>query len=676
MKWKDLKISVKLAVGFGNLVILLIIISSLCLVGFSSIKKAEHELAFQKNNAIFIVEKEIDHLNFARKVTDLFLLEEVTELNVKTDHTKCGLGKWMYSKKTEEMMQKDEHLAKLLNQLKAPHKAIHQSAIKIKGAYVAFDTSLDALLAERWIDHLEWIEKLGTSVLTNTPFKGGIDHNKCAFGRWYASYKATNPEFEKLLNQWDSPHKTLHNSAGKIVKAMEQENIDLAKKIYNKETLPALDELSGCYYNTMGWIDDQIEMQNASKKVFYTESLPAFNKTNNVLTKVIHHFEEKGQNAESYMESIMSQTRRNVLFLTIFAVILGISAAVVITRMLSGKLSLNAKFADNMAKGDFTQTLDIDQQDEIGILASSMKDMTSNLGNMLNEISRDIEILDSSSTGLSVISQKMNDGSKQTSQRAASVATASEEMSANMNSVSAATEQTSTNVGMVASATEEMSSTVNEIAQNSAQAREITEKAVLQAQNASEQVDTLGKSAKEISQVVGTINDISDQVNLLALNATIEAARAGEAGKGFAVVANEIKDLAKQTAEAAQEIKEKIGHTQDSTGKIVNEIEDISKVIEDINEIVATIATAVEEQAATTKEVAENVSQASMGIQEVTENVAQSSAVAKEIAQDIASVNQEADEMSSSSSQVNVNAGELSKLAEKSKEMVSKFKLP
>jgi len=127
-------------------------------------------------------------------------------------------------------MQKDEHLAKLLNQLKAPHKAIHQSASKIKATYMAFDISLAALLAKRWIDHLEWIKELGTSIVTNTPFKGGVDHQKCTFGKWYASYKATNPEFKKLLSQWDSPHKLLHSSAGKIVKAMEQEKQNLIWK--------------------------------------------------------------------------------------------------------------------------------------------------------------------------------------------------------------------------------------------------------------------------------------------------------------------------------------------------------------------------------------------------------------------------------------------------------------
>jgi methyl-accepting chemotaxis protein len=675
MKWKDLKIGTKLTIGFGSLLVLLIVVSLLTLFGFAEIKKANQELTQKKDSALFLVEKEIDHLGFVGKIKDLFLDQEVTTLTVKTDHTKCSLGQWLYSRETEKMMQKDKHLAGLITRVKIPHEKLHQSAAKIKVNYVAFDITLDSMLAERWIDHLVWIENLSSSLLTRTPFKGGVDAHQCAFGKWYYAHKASDPDLENLLNQWESPHDKLHISAGRIVKQMEQGDLDPAKDIYNKETLPALEELKGCYDRTMGWIDAQVQKQQGAVDIFNMETLPAVDSTRMLLKEITQSFEEQAKKSVFTMDSTMSRNRMLILVLTAAAVILGTFVATLIIRMIAGALSKSAQFADNMARGDFTQTLDIDQKDEIGILAGSMNNMTSNLGKMFREIRKDVEILDASSTELSAISRRMNDGSIKTSQRASSVATASEEMSSNMTSVSAATEQTATNVGMVASATEEMASTVNEIAQNSGRARGITDKAVLQAQQASKDVEELGDSAKEISKVVETINDISEQVNLLALNATIEAARAGEAGKGFAVVANEIKDLARQTAAAAQEIKGKITHTQESTGKIVHKIKDISQVIGDINDIVATIATAVEEQAATTREVSENVSQASHGIREVTENVAQSSSVAGEIARDIAVVNEEAKEISSSSKKVNMSAEDLSMLAEKLKKLVGRFKL-
>jgi methyl-accepting chemotaxis protein len=140
-------------------------------------------------------------------------------------------------------------------------------------------------------------------------------------------------------------------------------------------------------------------------------------------------------------------------------------------------------------------------------------------------------------------------------------------------------------------------------------------------------------------------------------------------------VANEIKELAKQTAEATLDIKRQIGGIQDSTGNTVTSIEQIGRVITDVNDIVATIATAVEEQSVSTKEIAENIAQVSNGIGEVNQNVAQSSQVAGDITRDITEVNQAADEMARSSSQVRLSAEELSTLAEQLTEMVGRFKI-
>ncbi len=313
--------------------------------------------------------------------------------------------------------------------------------------------------------------------------------------------------------------------------------------------------------------------------------------------------------------------------------------------------------------------------DELDKMAAWINTFVTRVARIIEDIAKDSEMLNNSSADLSSLSAQMSGGAENMAGKSHTVAAAAEEMSSNMNSVAAAMEEAATNVGMVATATEEMTSTINEIAQNSEKASNITGEAVIQTQSASNKVDELGSAAHEIGKVVETITEISEQVNLLALNATIEAARAGEAGRGFAVVANEIKDLAKQTAEATLEIKGKIGAIQGSTDATVSEIDQISKIINDVNEIVSTIATAVEEQSVTTKEIAGNVAQASQGIQEVNQNVAQSSTVSAEIASDIGGVNQSADEMSNSSAQVNLSAEELTKMGAKLNKMVGKFKI-
>jgi len=368
------------------------------------------------------------------------------------------------------------------------------------------------------------------------------------------------------------------------------------------------------------------------------------------------------------------KTAQNIMYgLLIVCALLVFTITFIIIKGITLPLAQGVNFAKKMSEGDFTQTLDINQKDEIGVLAGALNEMGKLLRNMFEDINNGVETLSSSSSELATISRQMTTGSEHTSGKANSVAAAAEEMATNMTSVSAATEQASTNLSMVAAASEEMSATITEIAQNSEKARDITDKAVSQAKSASAGINKLGRAADEIGKVTETITEISEQTNLLALNATIEAARAGEAGKGFAVVAGEIKELAKQTAAATLEIKEKIAGIQNSTTVTVTEIEQISKVINDVNEVVSTIAAAVEEQSTTSRDIAENVAQASQGIQEVTENVAQSSSVSSEIAKDISDVNQSASEMSNSSSQVNLSGDELSGLSKQLKEMVGRF---
>jgi methyl-accepting chemotaxis protein len=294
-------------------------------------------------------------------------------------------------------------------------------------------------------------------------------------------------------------------------------------------------------------------------------------------------------------------------------------------------------FAGRIADGDFSASLDIQRQDEIGALVSALNTMREDLADIMRNLKNSASGLTSASSELTAISSQMSSGSEQSSSRAVTVSAAAEEMSTNLANVAAAMEQSSTNTGMVATAAEQMTATINEIAQNAESARNTTRQAVDQSKSASEKMTALGEAAQAIGQVTEVITEISEQTNLLALNATIEAARAGEAGKGFAVVANEIKELAKQTAEATQAIKNQIDDVQSTTNATVTEIDQISKVIDGVNDIVGTIASSVEEQSAATKEIADNISQASHGIQEVNVNVTESSNAATEITRNIGS---------------------------------------
>ncbi|PID39288.1 MAG: chemotaxis protein [Proteobacteria bacterium] len=326
-------------------------------------------------------------------------------------------------------------------------------------------------------------------------------------------------------------------------------------------------------------------------------------------------------------------------------------------------------------EGDLTQQLEVNTRDEMGEMATWFNTFLGNQRTMIKDIADSATSLAQSSSDLASISRQMSADADEALGKSNTVAASAEEMSANVNSVAAAMEQAATNLNMVATATEQMTVSVGEIAQNSEKAREITGTAVSKAQGTSQKVDALGNAAQAISKVTEVITEISEQTNLLALNATIEAARAGEAGKGFAVVANEIKDLAKQTSEATQEIKKQIEEVQRSTQETVTDIGEISNVIGNVDEIVSSIATAVEEQSVTTREISDNIAQASSGIQEVNATVAQSSEATASISRDIIEVNQFSNEITNSSSQVKTSSEGLSTLAGLINDKVRKFKV-
>jgi len=348
------------------------------------------------------------------------------------------------------------------------------------------------------------------------------------------------------------------------------------------------------------------------------------------------------------------------------------------TRLVMRPFAVVTALAKAIADGDLQGTIPEKlrgRKDEVGQLATAMQTMGDSLRTLLGGISGGIHTLATSATELKVVSHRTASMTETMSDKASTVAAAAEEASANTMSIAAGMEQSSSSLSSVASATEEMSATVGDISSNTAKARAISEQATGQAQTISEQMQKLGQAAQEIGHVTETITNISAQTNLLALNATIEAARAGSAGKGFAVVANEIKELAKQTAEATEDIKAKIAGIQNSTGTAISDIGQIATVIKDVGMIVSSIAAAIEEQATVTRDVAGNIAQASAGVRDANERVSQTAEVSQSIARDIAGVNLAVTDIRQGGEHVQASADELSKLAEQLGAQVAQFRV-
>ena len=259
------------------------------------------------------------------------------------------------------------------------------------------------------------------------------------------------------------------------------------------------------------------------------------------------------------------------------------------------------------ASGDLTRELHVKGTDAIGQMGEA-------LSRFIGDLRLSMKAIGSNASALAAAAEELTAVSHQMSANA-------EETSAQANVVSAASEQVSRNVVTVATGTEEMGASIREIAGSAANASKVADNAVRVAESTNKIVSKLGISSAEIGKVIKVITSIAQQTNLLALNATIEAARAGEAGKGFAVVANEVKELAKETAKATEDISQKIEAIQADTAGSVNGIREIGEIIAQISDLQTTIASAVEEQTATTNEMARNVSEAAKGSSEIAQNI-------------------------------------------------------
>lgn len=314
------------------------------------------------------------------------------------------------------------------------------------------------------------------------------------------------------------------------------------------------------------------------------------------------------RDARDEQDAIERRTRIVLIFSAILGIAIGGATAALLARSVGRAIGRMVSMIQEIAANNLTiEDAEVTSQDELGNATVSLNQMKNNLRNVIGSIADTADQVASASEELSGTSQQITANSEETSMQAQVVSRASGEVNQSLQTV--------------ATGSEEMSASIQEIAKNAHESAKVATGAVRVAEETTQIVGKLGESSTEIGQVIKVITSIAQQTNLLALNATIEAARAGEAGKGFAVVANEVKELAKQTAKATEDISRKIEAIQGDTKNAVGAIVQISDVIKQVNDISNTIATAVEEQNATTTEMARNVSEAARGSSEITKNI-------------------------------------------------------
>jgi methyl-accepting chemotaxis protein len=315
------------------------------------------------------------------------------------------------------------------------------------------------------------------------------------------------------------------------------------------------------------------------------------------------------QTKQARLPAAALSARHTTIVAIVLMSVMALFAATYLSRKIVNPIHVALQRAEAIAQGDLTgDEITITSRDEVGDLTAAINKMSDSLKRMISSITEEAMHVGSASEELNSTSQQITANSEETSAQA--------------DVVSKAAQAVSQNLQTVATGAEQMGASIKEIAKNATEAAKVATSAVRVAETTTATVAKLGESSTEIGQVIKVITSIAQQTNLLALNATIEAARAGDAGKGFAVVANEVKELAKETAKATEDISRKIEAIQSDTRAAVEAIGTISGVIHQVNDISSTIATAVEEQNATTNEMSRNVSEAANGSSEITSNIA------------------------------------------------------
>jgi methyl-accepting chemotaxis protein len=391
------------------------------------------------------------------------------------------------------------------------------------------------------------------------------------------------------------------------------------------------------------------------------------------------------------------------IVILVIVIIVSVGLGLFLTFSITSPLTLVVGAISKMEKGDMTSRASLERTDELGVLSKALDAMSSKLQSIFRNLRQNADTLAGSAEELSSVGRQIASGAEESVAQSTSVASTTEQTSVNINAmasgaeeaavnaneVASAAEQMSANMNTIAAAIEEMSASISQISSNAGEASKVANQATVKSGEATSAMGKLGTAAKEIGQVTDVIKKIADKTNLLALNATIEAASAGEAGKGFAVVAGEIKELANQSAQSADDIARRIEGIQVGTSEAVTVIKDVSEIIVKINQSVEAISGHVSQQTRASNEIASNVAQANSGAKRVAGAIGEVAKGSKDIArnageaakganmvnQNVSGMAQAAKDSVQGAKQINQGASELASIAGDLKNTMSQFKV-
>ena len=574
IKFKKLTVGLKIRLGFGVVLTLLTLLAAWSYIGTGTVTK-NAEIAIYGNRLDgLLAQKEVDHLNWARQVTELITNDDVTTLDVETDHRKCAFGKWLYGEERGAAEKMVPGLAPLLKKIEEPHKNLHASAVEIEKDYRHVDHRLGWFLRERKSDLLAWLHRLKDGLFAAQVDRIKINTNprKSRLGTWLYSDETKNmkkgdPEFAELVAALESVHKKLHTSAKDINRVLLKGDRAAAIALYEETTKTHAEQTIAALNGVRDWHDGIIELQEDTQAIYAYETVPALIEVQNLLNKIRQEARGQIMSDQAMLDAAMN-TKTSIVVISAVAMIIGFILAFLISR---------------------------------GIIRA--------LGSITS-------VMEQSATQVATASQQINSTNQILASGASEQAASIEETSSSLEEMSSMTNQNAENAGQADS--------------NMRAAIEIIGSANHAVENMQVSMEDITRASEETSKIIKTIDEIAFQTNLLALNAAVEAARAGEAGAGFAVVADEVRNLAIRAADAAKTTAELIEGTVKKVNSGSDLVKQISESFANVESNATNVGDLVSEIAAASNEQAQGIGQINSAVNEMDKVVQQNAANAEE----------------------------------------------